>query len=109
MAGIADAGVVDLVAQEGDGRFVAIMLEERPWGCTPDQVAQLRTKLNAYASFITEGQYVSQVPSAAGQRVTVQLRCAEPPPDDVAALLAVAEEQLESHGIGFELVVVDYL
>ena len=109
MAGIADAGVVDLVAQEGDGRFVAIMIEDRPWGSTPDQVAQLRAKLNAYASFITEGQYVSQVPNAAGQHVTVQLRCAEPPPADIAALLEFARDQLESLGIGFELLVVDYL
>jgi len=85
------------------------MLEDRPWHSTPDQVTQLRAKLNAYASFITEGQYVSQVPDAAGQRVTIQLRCAEPPPGDVAALLEFAREQLESLGIGFELLVVDYL
>lgn len=109
MAGVADAGVVDLVAQEGDGRFVAIMIETRPWGSTPEQAAQLRAKLNAYASFITEGQFVSQVPDAAGHRVTIQLRCSELPPDDVAALLAVAEGQLEAYGIGFDLKVVDYL
>ncbi len=87
MAGVADTGVVDLIAQDGDGRHLAIMIEERPWGSDPEQVAQLREKFNSYYTFIALGGYVEHVPEAAGQPITIQLRCSSQPDGEIAELL----------------------
>ncbi len=109
MAGVADTGVVDLIAQDGDGRHLAIMIEERPWGSDPEQAAQLREKFNSYYTFIALGGYVEHVPEAVGQPITIQLRCSSLPDGEIAELLTQTERLLGNQGIGFELKVVDYL
>jgi hypothetical protein len=62
--GVADTDVIDLVAQDGDGRFLAVMIEDRPRGSDPAQITQLRDKFNSYFTFIGLGSYVEQVPDA---------------------------------------------
>jgi hypothetical protein len=109
VAGVVDTDVIDLVAQDGDGRFLAVMIEDRPWGSDPEQLTQLREKFNSYFTFIALGGYVEQVPRAAGRPITIQLRCGAPPEGEIAALLAETERLLVSQGIGFELKLVDYL
>jgi hypothetical protein len=109
VAGVIDPEVIDLVAQDADGRYLAVMIEDRPWGADPEQPAQLREKFNSYYTFIALGGYVERVPEAAGREVTVQLRCSASPGGEIADLLADTERRLRDHGIGFELKVVDYL
>ena len=109
MAGVADTDVIDLVAQDGDGRYLAVMIEDRPWGSDPAQVTQLREKFNSYFTFIALGSYVEQVPDAAGEEITIQLRCSSLPDGEIAELLTQTERLLGNQGIGFEIKVVDYL
>ena len=109
MAGVADTEVVDLVAQDGDGRYLAVMIEDRPWGSDPEQIGQLREKFNSYYTFIALGGFVEQVPEAAGHPITIQLRCSATPEGEFAALLAEASRLLAAHGIEYELHLVDYL
>lgn len=109
MPGVADVNVIDLLAQDGDGRYLAVMVEERAWGSDPNQSVQLREKFNSYATFITDGQYTTQVPESAGERVTIQLRCPEPPTGEFEAMLDFVTTRLDDIGIGVEIKVVDYL
>jgi len=107
--GVADVNVIDLLAQDGDGRYLAVMVEERAWGSDPNQSVQLREKFNSYATFIADGQYSTRVPESAGERVTIQLRCPEPPTGEFAAMLDFVTTRLDDIGIGVEIKVVDYL
>jgi hypothetical protein len=109
MAGVADPDVIDLIGQDADGRYLAIMIEERPWGSDPAQPAQLREKFNSYYTYIALGGYYEYVPQAAGQQVTIQLQCGAAPDGEIANLLSDAQRRLAERGIGFELKVVDYL
>jgi hypothetical protein len=109
MSGVADTEVIDLLAQDADGRYLAVMIEERPWGSDPEQRQQLRDKFNSYATFIADGQYAAQVPAAAGHPVTIQLRAGSMPTGEFADLIEFTGQQLARFGIALEVMVVDYL
>ncbi len=101
MAGIEDGDVVDLVALDADGEYMVIMVETRPWRSDSDQVQQLKEKINAYASYILDGDFVSQYPAAAGQSVRIQLECRQPPSGEIAVITEWAIRQLREYGIRF--------
>jgi len=71
MAGIADTYTIDLVAQDADGTYLLVMVEDRPWGTHPDQSAQLQEKLNTYASYVLDGGRTEGRAARARSRCTV--------------------------------------
>jgi hypothetical protein len=103
MAGVADTGTIDLVAQDSGGRFLVIMVESRKWGEEAAQPSQLKEKINAYAGFITDGSLARHYPETAGQPVDVQLNCPQPPTGEFSTILDHATIQLRRLGIGFRL------
>jgi hypothetical protein len=86
MPGIQDDRVIDLVAQDADGRYFLAMVENRPWGQEPDQPTQLRAKINAYAQAIVDGKVVSLHPETAGKRLEVRLYCVQLPTDEISVI-----------------------
>ena len=47
--GVHNPKVVDLIRLDSErGEVVLLMLEQRPWGSTPDQLRQLEAKFNGY-------------------------------------------------------------
>lgn len=76
MAGIADTYTIDLVAQDADGTYLLVMVEDRPWGTHPDQSAQLQEKLNTYASYVLDGaspgSFLRRLPDRSGSGSTVR-------------------------------------
>ncbi|HEY4026123.1 MAG TPA: DUF6572 domain-containing protein [Candidatus Dormibacteraeota bacterium] len=102
MAGLQDPDVVDLVAQDADGRYLVVMVEERPWGADPDQPRQLREKINAYAGFVLDGELARRHPEIGlGADVRIQLNCPQQPEGEIAAIAQHAAAQLGRLGIGF--------
>lgn len=109
MAGIADTNVIDLVAQDADGAYMLVMVEDRPWGADPDQTAQLREKFNTYANYILDGSLAEHFPQTAGEPILIRLDACQPPPEEIAALIEYTTEALDRLGVGLSLNVVDYL
>ena len=103
MPGVEDPDVVDLVAHDAEGRCLVVMFEARPWGLDPDQGAQLKAKINAYAEFITGGALLAASPESADSPVVVRLDCIEPPTGAYAVITVLATRQLAELGIGFEV------
>ncbi|MPY95623.1 MAG: hypothetical protein GEV08_21970 [Acidimicrobiia bacterium] len=107
MAGVEDPDVIDLVAHDAEGRCLVVMVETRPWGLDPDQGAQLKAKINAYATWITDGSLLASAPEADGAPVVIRLDCAEPPTGAYAVITVLAARNLGELGIGFEVHVAD--
>lgn len=103
MAGIADTNTIDLVAQDADGTYLLVMIEDRPWGADPDQPTQLQEKINTYAGFIFDGSLARQYPETDGQPVRIRLDCTQAPDGHIAHITDHAATQLAGHGIGFQV------
>lgn len=103
MTGIADTNTIDLVAQDADGTYMLVMIEDRPWGDDPDQATQLQEKINSYAGFIFDGSLVRHYPETEGQPVRIRLDCDQAPHGHIAHITDHAAAQLASHDIGFQV------
>ena len=100
MAGVKDASVIDLVAEDpGSAGYVLVMVEDRGWGSEPDQLEQLRTKISLYASWILDGELGSQYPETVGRPVRIQLDCIEPLDNETSAIIDFANLRLRQYGI----------
>ena len=103
MAGIADPSTIDVVAQDADGHYLVVMVEDRPWGADAAQPVQLRDKINAYTGFILDGELSRHYPETAGQPVCIQLDCVQHPSGAIATILDHARAQLDELGIGLRI------
>ena len=106
--GVAHPGVLDAFAYDGRrDTLVLAMYETREWTGGEAQLFQLQEKLNAYASFILDGEMTESFPQYADRPVEIQLRAKHEPDDVALRLLASAREQLALQQIGLEIILVD--
>lgn len=103
MTGIEDTNVVDVVAQDADGEYMIVMVETRPWDSDPNQLEQLKAKINAYAGFILDGRLTHTYPETAGKPVRIQLDCVADPTAEVIAVIDRATIELAMRDIGFNV------
>jgi hypothetical protein len=76
--GVHNPHVVDLITEDPATReVVLVMIEERPWGTSEDQLRQLEAKFNAYLEYVLGGHMGKQYPDYAERSVRFQLDCAE--------------------------------
>lgn len=101
MSGIADTDVLDVVAEDADGACLLVMVETRPWGSDPDQLRQLREKINTYAGAVLDGTVAGRFPQTARGQVRIQLDCVEPPRDEFSLVVDHAADQLRELGVDF--------
>jgi len=106
--GVAHPGVLDAFAYDSRrDTLVLAMYETRPWDGGEHQLYQLQEKLNAYASFILDGEMVDSFPQYADRPVEIQLRSRHEPNEVAMRLLDQAREQLELQQIRLEVILVD--
>ena len=103
MAGIADPNTIDVVAQDAEGRYLVVMVEDRSWGADPAQPMQLRDKINAYAGLILDGGLGRRYPETVGQPVHIQLDCVQEPSGAILAIVHHAQAQLAKHHIDLQV------
>lgn len=103
MDGIADTNTIDLVAQDADGTYLLVMIEDRPWGTDPDQATQLQEKINSYAGFILDGSLARNYPETEGQPIRIRLDCTTAPDGHIEHITDHTAAQLANHGIGFQV------
>lgn len=102
--GVEHAGFIDrLNFEESSAEVLLVLVEKRPWGSDPAQLFQLQEKLNAYFSFILDGEMLEAYPQFAGKRVRVRLECVGLPGEEETRFLAHVHEQGALQGIAFEV------
>lgn len=105
--GMEHAGVIDLlVFDQSSGEVLLTMVETRPWTAGSLQLFQLQEKLNAYLSFILDGEMLETYPQFAGKPVRLRLECATPPGPEETPFLQHVYEQTLLQGIAFEVAVL---
>jgi hypothetical protein len=106
--GVAHPAVLDAFAYDGRrDTLVLAMYETRPWTGGETQLFQLQEKLNAYASFILDGEMTDSFPQHADKPVEIQLRTKHEPDELALRLLASAREQLALQQIRLEVILAD--
>ncbi len=88
---------------EEDGVAVLMMVEERPWSGEDAQLFQLQEKLNAYLSFILDGEMAESYPELQGKPVRVVVRCAEEPDQKTVEMLSAVRKQIAFQQIDLEV------
>lgn len=105
MNGLENPGVLDAFAHDArENRLVLAMYETRPWNGGDRQLFQLQEKLNAYLSFVLDGEMREAYPQFADKPVCIQLRTVYEPGEHASSLLRRVREQLELQEIQFEIV-----
>ena len=106
--GVSHPGVLDAFAYDGRrDTLVLAMYETREWTGGEAQLFQLQEKLNAYASFILDGEMTESFPQYADRPVEIQLRTTHEPDGEALRLLASAREQLSLQQIRLEVILAD--
>ena len=96
--------VVDLVALSPDGSTYGLSLvETRPWNSGEEQLRQLQAKLNAYATFIIDGELDERYPDAPTKKKMIILQALEEPIGEALAFLEKAADILAQDDITLEV------
>jgi len=105
--GVAHPAVLDAFAYDGRRDILVLaMYETRPWTGEESHLFQLQEKLNAYASFILDGEMRDSFPQFHDKPVEIQLRTTYEPDPLALGLLAQAREQLALQQIHLETIMV---
>jgi len=100
--------VIDLVTHNpSHNEYKLIMIEVRPWSDAPEQLMQLREKINNYAMFVLDEGLLRAYPETAGHPLCIQLDCATPPTAEAQELIDLASERLRDYGIRFVVNLLD--
>lgn len=95
---------VDLVTEDAQHEEIALILvETRRWEGSPEQLAQLKTKLNNYISFALEGEMLERFPEAKGKSLRIQFDCTSSLPTELVESIRTGLRQLN---IGFSVNVI---
>jgi hypothetical protein len=82
------------------------MFETRAWDLGDRQLWQLQEKLNAYVSFILDGELKDNFPHLADKQVRIELRTVHEPSERAMGFLGRARDQLALQEIGLEVVLI---
>jgi hypothetical protein len=106
-SGIERTGMLDAFAHDTrEDVLVLAMFETRPWELGERQLWQLQEKLNAYVSFILDGEMKENFPHLAGKPVRIELRTSFEPSERALGFLGRARDQLGLQQIGLEVVLI---
>jgi len=106
-SGIERTGMLDAFAHDTrEDVLVLAMFETRSWEHGERQLFQLQEKLNAYVSFILDGEMKENFPHLQGKPVRIELRTSEEPSEKAMGFLGRARDQLALQQISLEVVVI---
>jgi len=106
-SGIERTGMLDAFAHDTrEDVLVLAMFETRAWEHGEKQLYQLQEKLNAYVSFILDGELKDTFPHLAEKPVRIELRTSFEPPRRVMEFLGRARDQLALQEIGLDVVLI---
>src|SRR5215475_13697826 len=99
-------GVIDVIAHDPKaGEAVLVMNEPNEWDGSDEQLFSLQERLNAYVSFLLDGEMAEAHPELAGKPIRIELRCAHMPEARALELLGLIHDQLAFQEIKMEVVI----
>ncbi len=105
MNGLENPGVLDAFAHDTrEDKLVLAMYETRPWQGEDRQLLQLQEKLNAYLSFVLDGELADAFPQLVGKPLEIQLRTVHEPEERGWELIGRIREQLGFQQIKFDVI-----
>ena len=108
MNGVAHPGVLDALAHDTrTDKLVLAMYENRPWTGEDFHLLQLQEKVNAYLSFILDGEMQEAFPQLADKEVEIQLRTVHEPDEKASDLIRRMRQQLAFQKIGLTVIQVE--
>ena len=100
--------MIDLIGQDPKtGEAVLVMNEPNEWDGSDEQLLSLQERLNAYVSFLLDGEMAEAHPELVGKPTRIQLRCAHMPEARALELLGQIHDHLAFQEIKLEVVVRD--
>jgi hypothetical protein len=101
-------GVIDVIAQDAKTREVVLVMNEpNEWDGSDEELLSLQERLNAYVSFLLDGEMAEGHPELAGKPARIEVRCAHMPDSRALELLGHIHDQLAFQEIRLEVVVRD--
>jgi hypothetical protein len=108
MNGLENPGVLDALAHDArTDKLVLAIYETRPWLSKETQLFQLQEKLNAYLSFVLDGELNDSYPEFARKAVEIQLRTVHELDEKALAFVRLVREQIALQGIALEIVQIE--
>ena len=105
MNGLENPGVLDAFAHDTrEDKLVLAMYESRFWQGEDRQLLQLQEKLNAYLSFVLDGEMADAFPQFVDKPLEIQLRTLHEPDPRAWDLIRRMREQLGFQQIKFEVI-----
>ena len=103
--GVENPEIIDLITPDKKtGEIVLLIIEQRPWGSDPNQLAQFDEKLNRYLAYLLDGFLVKQYPQYEGKPTRIQIDAADKPTDEkTVRFLEGVAMVCEQNGIGFSV------
>jgi hypothetical protein len=99
-------GMIDLIAEDTKtGEVVLAMNEPNEWDDSDEQLLALQERLNAYVSFLLDGEMAEAHPELAGKPARIELRCTHMPDSRTLELLGLIHDQLAFQEIKLEVVI----
>jgi hypothetical protein len=105
--GVHNPQTLDLITRDpAADKVVLVMIERRPWGADPRQLAQIEEKINRYLGYVLDGFLAEQYPEYVGKQVRIRLDCTAAPEGELLRFVTAAKHAIESHGLEFVVNVV---
>ncbi|MFI0348631.1 MAG: DUF6572 domain-containing protein [Chthoniobacterales bacterium] len=107
-SGLENTASLDAFAHDTQNDILILaMFETRPWDLGDLQLFQLQEKLNAYVSFILDGEMIETFPDLKDKPVRIELRTLHNPSEQALDFLARVKEQLSHQNINVEVVLIE--
>ena len=102
--GSAAPETVDLVAENAEGNeVVLVILEERDWDDSREQLLGMQQKFLNYLRFAKDGQLADQHPDLASKRLKIRLYCQSEPVGMAKELLHRLGRKALDEDVAFEI------
>ncbi|MBX9578343.1 MAG: hypothetical protein K2W97_07710 [Chthoniobacterales bacterium] len=107
-SGLEKTGTLDALVHDKDrDQLILAMFELRPWNLGELQLFQLQEKLNAYLSFILDGEMNESFPHLVGKPVSIELRTLHEPSEQALGFLKRVNDQIAHQQISLEVVLIE--
>jgi hypothetical protein len=96
-------GVIDIVAHDKSGVWDVVMVEERQWDGSAQQLQQLKNKVELYLEYALDGPMDQGFPDSKGKPKRIRLFCASLPTGPTAQFVDRLKRFAATYGVGFDV------
>lgn len=108
LSGLEKTSTLDVFAHDTERDVLILaMFETRPWDLGELQLFQLQEKLNAYVSFVLDGEMLETFPHLKEKPVHIELRTLHEPSQQALDFIGRAQDQLSHQNIIVEVVLIE--